>query len=233
MFFFNPYYLIFMLPALILMGIAQWRVSAAYKKWSQVPNRMGLTGVQAAQRLISQAGLFGVQVQGTPGRLSDNYDPRDKTLHLSQGIGNGASVASLAVVAHEIGHAMQDNEDYVPLRFRAAIVPAVNIGSYLGWILIIIGLLLNYVQIAWLGVLVFSLGAVFALVTLPVEFNASHRALGLLTNSGMINTPEETKGVRSVLDAAAMTYVAALATAVFQLLYYVMLISGMGGRRRN
>ncbi|MCL4562161.1 MAG: zinc metallopeptidase [Chloroflexi bacterium] len=218
---------------MILMGIAQWRVQAAYKKWSKVPNQMGLSGVQAAQRLISQAGLFGVRVEGTPGKLSDNYDPRDKVLHLSQGIGNGASVASLAVVAHEIGHAMQDNEDYVPLRFRAAIVPAVNIGSYLGWILIIIGLLLNYVQIAWLGVLVFSLGVVFALVTLPVEFNASHRALGLLTNSGMITTPEEKKGVRSVLDAAAMTYVAALATAVFQLLYYVLLVTGMGGRRRS
>lgn len=232
MFFFDPYYLIFMLPALILMFIAQQRVQSTYKKWSQVPNRLGLSGAQVAERLISRLGLFGLRVEETPGTLTDHFDPAHHALRLSPANGSGQSVAAMAVVAHEIGHAMQEQEAYLPLRFRSAIVPAVNIGSYLGWILILGGLLLRYVQIAWIGVLVFSLGVVFALATLPVEFNASQRALRILSEGGMITALEEQKGVRSVLNAAAMTYIAGLATAVFQLLYYVLLISGIG-RRRN
>ncbi len=226
MFFFDPLYLIFMIPAFILMAITSWYVKAAYKKWSRVPARSRLTGYDATRRLISTGGLYGVQIQGTPGQLTDHYDPRNKTLFLSNGVANGASVASLAIAAHELGHAMQDAEEYFPLRFRAALVPMVNIGSNLGWILIVIGLFLQATQVAWLGLLVFSGGAIFALATLPVEFNASARAKSLLTESGIIQTEEERRGVNSVLNAAALTYVAGLVTAVMQILYFALRISG-------
>jgi uncharacterized protein len=192
----------------------------------------GLTGAQAAQRLISTGGLYGVQIQGIRGDLTDNYDPRTKVLNLSQNVANVPSVAAVAVAAHELGHAMQDAEDYFPLRFRAALVPAVNIGSWLGWILIIIGLFLQYAQLAWIGVLVFSGGALFALATLPVELNASARAKRLLAETGIIAGDDEIRGVNNVLNAAALTYVAGLATALLQLLYFVSLVSGLGGRRR-
>src|SRR5258706_4897410 len=140
MFFFNPLYLIFMIPAFILMGITSWYVRQSYKKWSQVRASSGLNGNQAAQRLISNNNLYGVQVQGTSGELSDHYDPRDKTLYLSNGVANSSSVASVAVAAHELGHAMQDADEYFPLRFRSAIVPLVSIGSNFGCILSIVGL---------------------------------------------------------------------------------------------
>jgi Predicted Zn-dependent protease len=233
MFFFDPMYLIFMIPAFVLMGFASWYVRHAYSKWSQVRATSGLTGHMAAQRLISTGNLYGVQVQGTAGQLTDHYDPRNKTLYLSPGVADSPSVASVAIAAHELGHAMQDAEDYFPMKIRSMLVPAVNIGSNLGWILIIIGLMLRITGLAWLGVLVFSGGALFALATLPVEFNASARAKELLYSTGVIQTEEERRGVNQVLNAAALTYVAGLVTAVMQLLYYVFLIGGMGGRRRS
>jgi len=233
MFFLNPTYLMFMLPAFILMGLTSWYVNSAYKRWSRVQALSRLTGHQAAQRLISTGGMYGVQIQGVAGQMTDHYDPRNKTLFLSQGVANGTSVASLAIAAHEMGHAMQDADDYFPLRFRAALVPVVNIGSNLGWILIMLGLFLRWVDIAWLGVAVFAGGAVFALATLPVEFNASSRAKQLLAQTGIIQTEEEIRGVNTVLNAAALTYVAGLVTAILQLLYYVMLVGGLGGRRRS
>jgi uncharacterized protein len=237
MFFFNPFYLIFMLPALALMGFASWYVQRNYRKWSQIRASSGLTGHMAAQRLISTGNLYGVQVQGTAGQLTDHYDPRDKTLYLSQGVADSPSIAAVAIAAHELGHAMQDAEDYFPMRIRSGLVPVVNIGSNLGWILIIIGLMLRSTplgtNLAWLGVLVFSGGALFALATLPVEFNASARAKELLYSTGIIQSEEERRGVNQVLNAAALTYVAGLVTAVMQLLYYVFLIGGMGGRRRG
>jgi len=228
--FFSPTYLMYMIPALILMGITSWYVRSSYNKWSRVQAQSRLTGAQAAQRLISTGGLYGVQVQTVAGNLTDHYDPRNKTLFLSQGVANVASVASVAIAAHELGHAMQDAEDYFPLRFRSALVPVVNIGSNLGWILIMIGLFLKFTELAWLGVLVFAGGAVFALATLPVEFNASARAKQLLVQTGIIQTEEEQRGVNTVLNAAALTYVAGLITAVLQLLYYASLVGG--GRRR-
>ncbi len=230
MMFFDPTYLIFMIPAFILMGLTSWYVRSAYNKWSRVRASSGLTGAQAAQRLISTGNLYGVQVAGVAGQLSDHYDPRDKTLYLSQGVYASPSVASVAIAAHELGHAMQDAEEYFPMKVRSALVPAVNIGSNLGWILIMLGLFLRITNLAWLGVLVFSGGALFALATLPVEFNASARAKELLYSTGIIQTEEERRGVNSVLNAAALTYVAGLITAVLQLLYYVFLV---GGRRRN
>jgi uncharacterized protein len=233
MFFFDPMYLIFMIPALALMGFASWYVRHAYNKWSQVRASSGLTGHQAAQRLISTGNLYGVQVQGTGGQLSDHYDPRNKTLFLSQGVASSPSVAAVAIAAHELGHALQDAEEYFPMKIRSMLVPAVNIGSNLGWILIMIGLVLRMTSLAWIGVAVFSGGALFALATLPVELNASGRAKQLLYQTGIIQSEEEQRGVNQVLNAAALTYVAGLVTAVMQLLYYVFLIGGLGGRRRD
>ena len=233
MFFFDPTYLCFMAPGLLLVMFASWYVNSAYKKWGRVGVRSGLTGSQAAQRLIARGNLAGVQIQTVGGNLTDNYDPRDKVLHLSQGVASNASVAAVAVAAHELGHAMQDSDDYFPLRFRAALVPAVNIGSWLGWIMIFAGLLLRLTNLAWLGVLVFSGGAVFALATLPVELNASARAKRLLAETGIIVGEDEQNGVNSVLNAAALTYVAGLAAAILQLLYFVSLVGGLGGRRRG
>ncbi len=227
--FYNPTYLLFMLPAILLMLAAQWYVRSAYAKWSRVPARSGFTGAQAAQRLMQSAGLYDVQLEGVPGNMTDHYDPRNKVLRLSPGVARGQSVAALAIAAHELGHAMQDKEGYLPLRLRGALVPAVNIGSYLGWIFILIGLLINATGLAMLGLIIFSGGAVFALATLPVEFNASARAKRLLVNSGLIRGEDELRGVNAVLNAAALTYVAALVTAVLQLLYYASLVFG---RRR-
>ncbi len=224
--FFSIDYMIYMIPAFILMAITSWYVKSAYNKWSQVRARSGLTGAQAAQRLISSSGLYGVQIQPVAGQMTDNYDPRTKVLNLSQGVGNVPSVAALAIAAHELGHAMQDSEDYLPLRFRSALVPAVNIGSNLGWILIMVGLFIGWTQVAWLGVIAFGAGAVFALATLPVEFDASARAKRMLAESGIIVGEEEQRGVNAVLNAAALTYVAALVTAVLQLLYYTGLVRG-------
>lgn len=223
----------YMLPAIILMMAVQFYVNSAYKKWSRVPARSRMTGAQAAERLIQRGGLYQVSVEGVAGNLTDHYDPRSKILRLSQGVFQGNSVASLAIAAHELGHAMQDQDGYFPLRLRAALVPAVNIGSYLGWILIIIGMLLRMTELAWLGVIVFSAGAIFALATIPVELNASARAKRLLVESGLIVGEDEQRGVNNVLNAAALTYVAALITAVLQLLYYVSMVVGMGGRSRR
>jgi uncharacterized protein len=235
--FFNSTYLCYMAPAFLLMLLTSWYVKSAYNHWSKVPSHSGLTGYEAAQRLIARAGLYGIQIEGVRGNLTDNYDPRTKILHLSQTVAQNPSVASLAVAAHELGHAQQDAEGYFPLRFRSALVPMVNIGSYLGWILIIAGLILSYagmalgVNVAWLGVAIFAGGAVFALATLPVELNASTRARRLLAETGIISGSDEEHGVGTVLNAAALTYVAALVTAVLQLLYYVTLVGGLGRRR--
>ncbi len=232
MFFFNPYYLLFMAPAFILTMLAQLYVNSTYRKWQRVPASSRVSGAEAASRLTRFAGLYDIDIQTTRGNLTDHYDPRSNVLRLSQGVYQGNSVASLAIAAHELGHALQDQDEYFPLRFRSLLVPVVNIGSYLGWILIMIGLFLRMTDLAWLGVLVFSGGAIFSLATLPVELNASARAKALLTNSGLIRTEEEQRGVNAVLNAAALTYVAAIFTAILQLLYWASLVAGIGGRRR-
>lgn len=230
MFYYNSDYLCFMVPAFLLVMLAQLYVNSAYSKWGKVGVRSGLTGVQAAERLISNGGLTGVRVERIAGKLTDHYDPRDKVLRLSQGVADTPSVAAVAVAAHELGHAMQDQQDYGPLRFRAALVPVVSIGSWLGPIMIIAGLILGFTNLAWLGVLVFAGGAVFALATLPVELNASSRAKRLLADTGIIAGEDEQSGVNNVLNAAAFTYVAGLAAAVMQLLYYVSLLGGFRSR---
>ena len=231
MFYWNPQYLIYMAPALLLMLAAQWYVKSTYKKWGQIQTRSGINGLEATQRIIQTGGLKELAIHQIPGQLTDHYDPRKAELNLSSGVYQGSSVASMAIAAHELGHAQQDQEGYFPLRFRSMLVPAVNIGSTLGWILIMVGLVLNVIGIAWLGVFAFSGGAIFALATLPVELNASARAKVLLKNSGIISSTEEENGVNQVLNAAALTYVASLFTAVMQLLYWISLVSG--GRRRR
>ena len=235
MFFYDSTYLCFMIPGAILMMIANFWVKSTYRKWSQVRNQYGVNGVEAARKLLNHGNLHDVDIQGARGQLSDHYNPRKKTLNLSQSVGEGESVASLAITAHEIGHAMQDNQGYLPLQFRTAVVGVVNIGSTFGWILLMVGLLLGGTlgtQLAWIGVGAFALGSVFALATIPVEMNASSRAKVLLTESGLITSTEEQRGVNAVLNAAAFTYFAALAASLLQLLYWVSLIGGFGRRRR-
>ncbi len=239
MFIWDPTYILYMLPGLILTLLAQWWVNSTYGKWSKVRNSAGVTGGEAAQQLLDQGGIHDVSLEGVSGELSDHYDPRSRTLRLSSGVGQGRSVASLAIAAHEIGHAVQDHVAYLPMRLRSAIVPAVNIGSNLGIWMILGGLLLRGLlgtqlatQIAWVGVFFFAGGAVFAFATLPVELNASSRAKKLLRQAGLVTSEKERAGVNAVLTAAAFTYVAGLAAAILQLLYFVTLVSGMGGRRR-
>ena len=232
MFFFDPLYLLFSLPAILLVLFAQWKVKSAYNKYTKVPNERGMTGEQAAQRLLMVNGLNGVNVEGIPGDLTDNYDPRSKTLRLSAGVAKVASVASLGIVAHEIGHAMQDKTGYLPLKVRGAIVPAVQLGSTLGPILVLAGILIRFTGLAWVGVGVFSLALVFSVITLPVEIDASRRALAMLTSNGLVSR-FEADGVKTVLTAAALTYIAAVAQALSQILYYVFILTGSGGRRRS
>lgn len=229
---FNINYLIFMLPAMLLGFIAQFYVKARYSRWSEVRNSSGLTGAQVAQRLGDKLGMYDLKLKGTPGRLTDHYDPRKNELSLSQDIATGTTVASMAITAHELGHAQQDHEGYFLMRIRSAMVPAVNIGTTVGWIFILIGLLLEFGNLAWLGVLAFSAGAIFSIATLPVELNASKRARQMLQSSGLITSEKEKKGVNQVLNAAALTYVAAIATSILQLLYFASLAGGVGRRRR-
>jgi Zn-dependent membrane protease YugP len=227
MMYFDSSYFIFVIPALLLGLWAQMKVKGAYAKWTQVRNQRGLTGLDAANLIIPREGLQ-VSIEGIPGQLTDHYDPRAKKLRLSQGVAQQPSVAALAIVAHELGHALQDSQGYAPLKLRGAIVPAVKVSSWVGPILFFVGLLFNFVQLAWVGVIFFGAGAVFALITLPVEFNASRRALVLLQTYQLADG-EELKGAKSVLDAAALTYIAALIQSLATMLYYVSILN----RRRN
>ncbi len=226
--FFDPMYLVFMAPALLLAFYAQFKVKRAYATYTRVANERGITGLQAARMILPGEGLSGVSVEGTPGQLTDHYDPRTKTLRLSAGVAQQPSVAALAIVAHEIGHALQDNQGYTPLKLRSAIVPAVQVSAWVAPILFLIGFLFNMLSLAWLGVAFFAASAIFALVTLPVEFNASRRALNLL-QTYQLTDGRELQGAKAVLDAAALTYVAALAQTLATLLYYVTLL----GRRND
>lgn len=230
-FFFDPMYLLFAMPALLLAMFAQWKVSSAYAKYTKVRNAKNLTGVQVAQYLLRANGL-NLNVNGTSGKLTDHYDPRDKTLYLSAGVAQTPSVAALAIVAHEVGHAVQDSQGYTPMRLRAYLVAPANIGPWVGYILFIIGIFINISGLVWLGIAFFSMGLVFSLATLPVEFNASQRALVMLRSSALVG-PGEVDAAQSVLTAAALTYVAAAAQTLSTLLYYVFIALNLGGRRRN
>ena len=229
---FDPLYWIISLPALILALGAQAWVRSSYNKYLQVRNAAGITGREAAQRLMRAAGL-NLRVEQVRGQLSDHYDPRNEVLRLSEGVANRASVASVAIVAHELGHALQDANAYLPLRLRSGLVPVVNFTSWLGPILFMVGLWLNLFELAVVGIVAFSGAALFALVTLPVEINASRRAMRLLDQSGILRSDQERKGARRILSAAALTYIAALAQSLSTLLYYVLLLNNRGSRRRR
>ncbi len=225
MFYFDPMYFVFALPPMLLVLWAQARVKGAYAKYSQIRNMANLSGSQVARILLQNRGLTGIDVEMVGGDLTDHYDPTSKTLRLSEGVYSSPSVSSMGIVAHEVGHAVQDQVGYVPLRLRAAIVPAVNLGSTLGYILFFAGIVIGFSGLVWLGIAFFSLGVVFALVTLPVEFNASSRALALLKSNGLVSV-EEYQGAKDVLSAAALTYVAAVAQALGSLLYFVWIAMG-------
>jgi Zn-dependent membrane protease YugP len=229
MFFFDPRWLIFALPGLLLGLWAQSRVRGAFNKYSKVSNARGLTGAQVARQMLDEQGLSHVTIEETTGRLSDHYDPRAKVLRLSPDVYRSQSIAAAGVAAHETGHAMQDSYGYTPLKLRSAIVPATQFGTMLAPWLFIAGMLLNISALAWVGVILFGIAVVFTLVTLPVEYNATKRAKEHLTSSGIL-IGDEMHGVNKVLDAAALTYVAAAVSSIGQFLYYVMILGG--GRRR-
>lgn len=217
---FYPYYIdptyLILVPAILISAWAQFKVSSTFNKYSTVRSINGYTGAQVARILLNDAGLQEVEIQQVPGRLSDHYDPRAKVLRLSSDVYGSTSVASIGVAAHEVGHAIQDKESYSALVFRNAIVPVVNFSSSLSWILFFIGILLSYSTLVTIGIILFSVVVLFQLVTLPVEFNASSRALKLLEARGILYD-KEVDGARNVLSAAALTYVAATLMAVLQL----------------
>jgi Zn-dependent membrane protease YugP len=229
-FYFDFRYLLFSLPALLLALFAQWRVQSAYRKYSRARNMRSISGLEAAQMLLRSNGLSHVGIQAARGVLGDHYDPSKKVLRLSNDVARNPSVAALGIVAHEVGHALQDQSDYAPLRVRSGLVPLVNIGTWMGMILFVAGLFIELSGLVWVGILFFSGSVVFALVTVPVERDASRRALQILKADGLVGTAD-IQGIQSVLSAASLTYVAALAQALSQLLYFVFLATGM--RRRD
>lgn len=228
--FFDPMYFIFMIPGILVMLLAQWKLRGAYGKYREIPNSRGMTGAQAAEVVMRQGGVYDVGIEPVAGELTDHFDPRAKVLRLSQPVYYGRSVASLAVAAHEAGHAVQQAVNYAPMAWRTGLVPVVNIGSNFGFFVLLGGLFLNSPTLAWAGVLLFGTATLFALVTLPVEYNASARARELLERAGVV-TRDEYGGVRTMLNAAAYTYVASFAASLLTLLYYVMLASGVGRSR--
>lgn len=232
--YFSPGYMLVMLASVVLIGGASWKVKRTYTRWAGVPNSSGQTGKQVARLILDSAGLHDVGINIIDGELTDNYDPREKVLNLSQGTAYNASVAAEGIVAHEIGHAVQDARAFAPMRLRSAIVPAANLGSQLGPVIIIAGLILGAVsyslrgfgfQIAVAGLLLFAAVTVFHVVTFPVEVDASRRALTLLRETGLV-TPDEVAGARSVLTAAALTYLAALFASLLQLMYWGLQVFG-------
>ena len=221
------YLLLVFLPALLLGLYAQFRVKHAFSKYSKIPVRSGLTGAEAAHEMLRAAGLEQkVGIERVEGFLSDHYDPGHKVLRLSPDVYDNASLAAVGVACHEAGHAVQDASNYAPLVLRNAIVPTAGLGSNLGFILIFAGLILHMQGLAMIGLILFGAVVLFQIVNLPVEFNASNRAREMLGQLGIVSGPAEANGVASVLNAAAMTYVAATVAAVLNLLYYGWLIFG-------
>lgn len=213
-------YLVFILPCIIISLICQANVSSAFSKYSKIPNSRRMTGAQAAEFVLRQNGVVGVQIEHVSGKLSDHFDPRTNVIRLSDSVYNSTSVAAVGVAAHEAGHACQHAENYLPNRIRSAVLPIARVGSQLSWIFIIVGLLftakVGYVML-YIGIILFSASVLFTLATLPVEFNASKRALACIRETGLM-VGDEYKGAKRMLQAAAMTYVASALTAIMQLL---------------
>jgi Zn-dependent membrane protease YugP len=225
MFFFDPYMLLFLSPALVLAMIAQFWIHSAYAKARGVAAKM--SGFMAARHILDAAGLHNVAIEAVPGQLTDHYDPRNKVLRLSADNYHDQSLAAVGIAAHEAGHAIQDAVGYIPLVVRNLAVPAANFGSGAAVLLLILGMLLSMPGLVWLGIIAFSGVVVFQVVNLPVEFNASSRAKALLVEYGIVNQ-YDMGPVNSVLNAAALTYVAATLQSILQLLYYVMIFTGRG-----
>lgn len=229
--FFDPMYLLAMAPGALLSMWASHKVKSTFKKYSQVRPRSGLSGAEAARQLMERAGISHVRVEPVQGFLSDHYDPGAKVLRLSPDVYNGRSLASLGVAAHEAGHAIQDADAYGPLMFRSLMVKPANIGSQAGLGVAFLGIFTQMQPLVWVGIVLFSAFLLFTLVTLPVEFNASSRAVRVLVDSGMV-TAEEAPHTRKVLNAAAMTYVAGAISALLQLVYLLYRAGIIGGNRR-
>lgn len=225
---FDPWYFIIILPGFLLSIWAQSKVKGNFEKYSKVRNSAGLTGEQVSRRILDNEGLSSVPIEQVAGALTDHYDPRSKVLRLSQPVYGSDSIAAMAVAAHEAGHAMQQKDGYAPLKFRSAIVPMANIGSRLGFMLLLLGIIIGVTGLSWAGVALFAISTIFTLVTLPVEFDASRRAKRELQSLGLVG-PDDAAAVDKVLSAAAWTYVAAFLTSVLSLLYYMRL--AQGGRR--
>lgn len=228
-YYYDPTYIL-VIVAVVISLVAQLLVSSRFSKYSKVASRSGFTGAQAASHILQSQGIYDVSIRRVSGNLTDHYDPRSKTLNLSQSVYDNYSVAAVGVAAHECGHAIQHARGYAPLTFRSALVPVANLGSKLSWLFIILGIFLSMNQtLLYIGIIMFSAAVLFQIVTLPVEFNASGRALKLLKENGILMNDEVGK-TRKVLAAAALTYVAAAATAILQLLRLILLF---GGRDRD
>lgn len=230
-YYFDPTYML-VLIGVVLSLIASGLVNSAFSKCSKVRNMRGITGAEAAERVLHSAGIYDVRIEHVSGNLTDHYDPRTKVLRLSDTVYGSASVAAVGVAAHECGHAIQHAKGYAPLKLRSAIVPVANFGSKIAWPLIIIGLFFNgqtSTMLINIGIIAFTAAVVFQLITLPVEFNASNRAIRAIAETGMMQG-EEIQSAKKVLNAAALTYVASAATAILQLLRIILLT---GGKRRN
>lgn len=227
---FDPLYLLFMAPALLLSLWASWRTKSAFNKYSKVRSMRGLTGAQAAGEMLSQAGLRDVKIERAQGFLSDHYNPLTKSLNLSEPVYDSPSIAAIGVACHEAGHAIQHAQHYAPLWLRSILVPTANIGSSIGYLVMLFGLMMASTNMVVVGALLFSAVLLFQVVTLPVEFDASARAKRLAVQYGII-TAGEREGMDRVLNAAAMTYLAAAVSTLLTLLYFLMRAGLLGGRR--
>ena len=238
--FFDPLYLLLVAPAFLVAMWAQARVRGTYQKYARVMSSSGISAYLAARRLLDAVGLFDVEVKRVPGALTDHYDPRHKILRLSDGVYGSSSLAAVAIAAHEAGHAVQDKVRYPFLVLRSAMVPITTLGSRLGYLLLIIGFVIAMlagpdsfgVPMAWVGLVLFGTAFVFALITLPVEFNASNRALQMMETVGVVSGAERLHA-KKVLDAAALTYVAAMFVALVQVLYFALRLLALSGGRRD
>ena len=221
--------MVLLIPAMILAMYAQMKVNSTYHHYSQIASQRGMTGADVARYILNKNGLYDIPIERVQGQLSDHYDPRSRVVGLSQGVYDSTSIAALGVAAHEVGHAIQHDTGYMPLYIRNTIIPITQIGSYVSIPLLILGILVSSPRLVELGILLFTAIVFFQLITLPVEFNASRRAVAVLGDEAIL-TADELVGTKKVLSAAALTYVAAAVTAVFQLLRLLIISGVLGGR---
>ncbi len=231
LFYYDPTYWLMLLPVLLITIYAQAKVSSNFSRYSKVTNRRYLTGAQAAEAVLRQHGVYDVRIERVRGNLTDHYDPRTNVIRLSEQVYDAPTIAAVGIAAHEAGHAVQYAVGYSPIRLRAALIPVTQVGSQFGIVLLIIGILLTYEPLFLIGIILFSFTTLFQLVTLPVEYNASHRAMETIQSAQLLDD-DEARGARKVLSAAALTYVAALLMSVVQLLRFILMFAGRRGNDR-